>query len=328
VSSAKKIVAITTGDHDGIGLEVSIKALRKIGPQRSTHFILCRSAESQKKQPFTGRSLGSQFSVHQYHNIEDAIESTHRQSSDLSEVILSSSPARWVEEVALLSLQKKISAICTGPLSKQEITNAGMADIGHTDILRRITGGKTALMGFFGKFFRVVLATGHIPLKNVEQTLTPEYFDEAIKIALNSRSLLPGPLSKKPVGVLGLNPHAGDHGLIGGFESSFLRDFLSSAAQGSELIGPLIPDVAFHPSNWSKYSYYMALYHDQGLIPFKMKHGFSSGVHVTLGLPIVRTSVDHGTAKDLFGLNKADSGSMTDALLWACRLAEKNKRGI
>jgi 4-hydroxythreonine-4-phosphate dehydrogenase len=98
--------------------------------------------------------------------------------------------------------------------------------------------------------------------------------------------------------------------------------------QKTSVLGPLVPDAAFHETNWKKYSFFVSLYHDQGLIPFKMAHGFGSGVNLTLGLPIWRTSVDHGTAKDLFGKNKADPGSMQDALAWAMLLSKVTKSDL
>jgi len=120
---------------------------------------------------------------------------------------------------------------------------------------------------------------------------------------------------------LGLNPHAGDSGLIGSFDDLVLKPILDRLRQEGFLIeGPLVPDVAFLKTNWKKYLAYVACYHDQGLIPFKMIHGFESGVHLTLGLPFIRTSVDHGTAKDLFDLDHADDRSMREAIKAALEL--------
>jgi 4-hydroxythreonine-4-phosphate dehydrogenase len=117
--------------------------------------------------------------------------------------------------------------------------------------------------------------------------------------------------------IVGVNPHAGEQGLLGD-EEALLRQLL-----GADVRGPLVPDAAFLPANWGLYSVYVCPYHDQGLIPFKLVHGFDSGVHMTLGLPFIRTSVDHGTAKDIFGKNKARAGSMKDAITTAIRLAKE-----
>jgi 4-hydroxythreonine-4-phosphate dehydrogenase len=125
-----------------------------------------------------------------------------------------------------------------------------------------------------------------------------------------------------PIGLLGLNPHAGDSGLIGQEEQTVISKAMKQLFElGIPVVGPLVPDAAFQKENWGKYSTFVACYHDQGLIPFKSIHGFDSGVHLTLGLSLKRTSVDHGTAKDIFGKNKANPGSMVSALRWAIKWA-------
>ena len=174
-------------------------------------------------------------------------------------------------------------------------------------------------MGFIGKEFNVVIATDHIALKTVESKLTKKLIEQAIKACIDLKKLNN---DKRPVCVLGLNPHAGEKGIIGSYEKSFLNKIISK-----NLVGPMSPDAAFFKSNWKKYSSFLALYHDQGLIPFKMVHGQDSGVHITLGLPFIRTSVDHGTAKDIFNKNVANSHSMRDAILLNLKLL-KNKDKI
>jgi 4-hydroxythreonine-4-phosphate dehydrogenase len=309
--AAKKII-ITTGDGDGIGFEVAAKALARLGPQKNTAFFVWRSPRVQKNLLSI---LRKKFTVVSVTTLDEALSQKPASSRQLIEIVSESSPALWVEASASACFEKRAEALVTGPLSKPEILRAGLSDLGHTDILKRVTGQKNAMMSFWGKHFRVLLATGHIPLKDVEAQLTPERLDEVLALALQARSQLPAELAKKPIAVLGLNPHAGDAGLIGAYEEAVLAPWLRKQRQ---LVGPLVPDAAFHQENWRKYSFYIALYHDQGLIPFKTVHGFS-GVHVTLGLPLVRASVDHGTAKDLFGKNKADPTSMMDAITWAVR---------
>ena len=173
-------------------------------------------------------------------------------------------------------------------------------------------------MGFVGNKFNVVLATGHIPLSAVAQDLTVDKIIGACRAAFDLRAQLPVRRRKLPIGLLGLNPHAGDGGIISTEEGSIFSVALERlAAMQIPVVGPLVPDAAFLKEAWSKYSSYVACYHDQGLIPFKAIHGFDSGTHLTLGLPLKRTSVDHGTAKDIFGKNKANPGSMVSALRWA-----------
>jgi 4-hydroxythreonine-4-phosphate dehydrogenase len=209
----------------------------------------------------------------------------------------------------------------TAPLSKTSIIDAGMKDIGHTEILARVTGQRDLFMGFIGKKFSVVLATGHQPLTDALRGLTPEKFLAALQAAAQLRELLPAAKKKLPMAIVGVNPHAGEGGLFGN-EEDWLRRF----ADQKLVMGPLVPDAAFLPQNWNRYSVYLCPYHDQGLIPFKMVHGFTGGVHLTLGLPFVRTSVDHGTAKEIFGRNKAQAGSMKDALNAAMQLAKETSQ--
>ncbi len=160
-------------------------------------------------------------------------------------------------------------------------------------------------MGFVGKEFNVLLATDHISLSSVESQLLNGEFKKALRSADLFRKMLK---DKRKIGVLGLNPHAGEKGIIGNCESRLFKKL------PPQFEGPLVPDAAFLKKNWKRYSVFQCLYHDQGLIPFKMQHGQDSGVHVTIGLPFIRTSVDHGTAEDIFNKNIANCSSMLEAI--------------
>lgn len=169
-------------------------------------------------------------------------------------------------------------------------------------------------MSFWGKVFNVVLISGHRPLSLAFKDYTLKKIEKVARLAQEAALKLDPRRAHRPMALLGLNPHAGDQGLIG-HEELQLRSLLKIPG----LQGPLPGDSAFIPVNFKKYGMFLAAYHDQGLIPFKMAHGFETGVHVTLGLPFLRTSVDHGPAKDLFGKNKADSGSMKAAIEMAMK---------
>jgi 4-hydroxythreonine-4-phosphate dehydrogenase len=180
-------------------------------------------------------------------------------------------------------------------------------------------------MGFVGEKFNVVLTTAHLPISQVTKHLSFSTVAEALLHANELRKALPAKIRNKPIGVLGLNPHAGEQGLIGQEELMIFPNLASFAKEkGIPVVGPLVPDAAFFPENWGKFSIYLCLYHDQGLIPFKMIHGQDSGVHISLGIPFVRTSVDHGTAKDIFSKNKANPNSMIDSIRWAVNLARQS----
>lgn len=310
-------VAITTGDLDGIGLEVTAKALEKAGPQKGILFLYFRGTKASSAHL---KRIGRKFRIHSFASWPEAMAFEPKTPKDIVEIASPLPPAKWIEIVGVACLHGNISAMVTGPLSKPEIKRAGLQDLGHTDILKRIAGVSNAWMTFLGSKFNVLLLSGHVPVNKAEASLTPDKIEAGLRAAWAFFSKQPGG-RKKPLGVLGLNPHAGDQNLIGNFETETLVPILNRLRkEGLLLEGPLVPDSAFVKTNWKKYSAYAACYHDQGLIPFKMIHGFETGVHITVGLPFLRTSVDHGTAKDIFGKDKADERSMLAALRTALKL--------
>ncbi len=320
----KKIkIAITSGDQDGVGPEVTAKALLKLGPQKDVVFFLWRS-------PVFGarflRLIDKKFkriTVASWHEALRVPTTSHRQLID----ICSSSPApTWVEASTQAALLKSIDALVTAPLSKTLIANSGLKDIGHTDIFSRISGKKNLFMAFTGAHMNVLLTTGHIPISQVPSRLTAPLLSLSLRAADHLAKHLNTKNKTLSIALVGLNPHAGEDGMIGDEETRlFLPTLQSLRAGGMNVDGPLVPDAAFSPSLLKKYAFYVTPYHDLGLIPFKLLHQ-RKGCHLTLGLPFVRTSVDHGTAKDIFGKNKADSSSMQLALKQAmvlCRFSFK-----
>lgn len=290
----RRSLLITTGDTNGIGVEIAAKALRKIGPRLKSQAVVFLSQSGKKA-------------------FQKYCKTTKKISLEVSE----DSPAVWVEKNATICLKSpNTHALVTGPLSKPVIDEVFPGVIGHTGILKNVSSAKNLFMGFVGTKFSVVLATGHVPVQEIQSTLDVKKLSAAIENARALRSKLPKVRSRLPIGILGLNPHAGDNGLIGSFEKDELIPFIRSI-NNSDLVGPLIPDVAFQ--NYDDYSVFVALYHDQGLIPFKLMHG-KTGTHITLGLPFIRTSVDHGPALDIFGKGIANATSMADAILLADRL--------
>ena len=172
-------------------------------------------------------------------------------------------------------------------------------------------------MGFVGKDFHVLLATDHIPISSVQRVLEQKKHLSAVANGCREFSKLFK--SKGDICVLGLNPHAGEKGILGSFE----KKFYSKKRKGFTV--PLSPDAAFLKTNWKKFKFYLAQYHDQGLIPFKMHHGQDNGVHITIGLPFLRTSVDHGTAKEIYNKNRANPASMIQAIQLNIKLLNGEK---
>lgn len=312
-----RTLAITTGDEDGIGWEVTAKALLRSGPRVDIRYVVYRGERVSSKW---SKALEKKFRRCIVGDITEIGGLPER--FNLIEVAGDGNPVDWVEEAARCCLDGVFHGMVTGPLSKTLIKKTGRRDMGHTGILARVSKRKDLRMAFLGKHFNVVLATGHVAVAKIPKTLTPRELEKTLELADGLRMGLPAKLRMKPLGLLGLNPHAGEGGLIGTEENTLFKTVLRRHPGPVE--GPLVPDAAFQKQFWGGYSAYVCPYHDQGLIPFKMIHGQSSGAHVTLGLPFVRTSVDHGTAKDLFGKNRADCGSMSDALHWADVLTRRS----
>jgi 4-hydroxythreonine-4-phosphate dehydrogenase len=304
-----------------VGSEVVAKALARLKPRRGVQLFLWRSPKCPTKHL---RLIDSQFKRTTVSSWHEAMRIPFTKSKELIDINSVLPAAQWVELSAKAAMMGNLDGIATAPLSKTSIQQAGLQDIGHTDILKRISRSAHVHMGFVGSKFSVVLATGHIPIQTVSEQLTRERIEAAIRSAQELRSILPKSVGKLPLALIGLNPHAGETGLIGHEEQDVLNPLLEKLkAGGVDIDGPLVPDAAFLKPNWTRYSVYVSCYHDQALIPFKMIHGQTSGVHITLGLPFVRTSVDHGTAKSLFGLNKANASSMIEAIDWAIRLCQE-----
>lgn len=319
--SPRFLIAITTGDIDGIGLEVASKALGTLGPKNNVHFVLFRSHQSPEQQM---AALDRKFHRKTYNSVHTALMNPLTHKNQIYDIASPLPPPLWVESAAQMCHSGRFHALVTGPLSKTIIHESGLKDMGHTGILKRVASQPDVFMAFYGPKFSVVLATDHLPLRQVSQALTKDRLRACLRASRELEALLKKSQLRLPVGLLGLNPHSGEDGLIGEEENLIHLPVMQEMGSELEIAGPLVPDAAFHELQWLRYRYFVANYHDQGLIPFKMVHGPQSGVHLTLGLPFLRTSVDHGTAKDIFGRNVADAGSMTEALKVALKLV-KNK---
>ena len=213
----------------------------------------------------------------------------------------------------------EVQAIATAPVNKEAFRMAGLPWNGHTDLLAHLTGVADVAMMFYSEALRVVLATVHIPLAEVPRALTPASVEATI--ALTARELPRFGIAQPRIGVAGLNPHAGEHGLFGREETTAIGPAIEACRRrGIDVSGPFPADTIFIRARKGEFDVVVACYHDQGLIPVKLV-AFGQAVNVTLGLPIVRTSVDHGTAFDIAGTDAADPESMVAAVLLAARLA-------
>lgn len=213
----------------------------------------------------------------------------------------------------------RIDAIATAPVNKEAFALAGLPWKGHTDLLGALTGAPRAVMLFYAEQLRVVLATVHVALADVPRLLTADLLRETIEIT--ARELPRFGYPRPRLAVAALNPHAGEHGLMGEEDDRVLAPAIAALrARGFDVTGPIPADTVFVRAIRGEFDAVIAGYHDQGLIPVKLL-AFGSAVNVTLGLPIIRTSVDHGTAFDIAGQDRADASSLVEAVTLAARLA-------
>jgi len=213
----------------------------------------------------------------------------------------------------------RVAAIATAPVNKLAFARAGLPWKGHTDLLGHLTGSPNVAMMFWSEPLKVVLATVHVPLAEVPRLITSDLLTDVIE--LTARELPRFGVPTPRLALAGLNPHAGEEGLLGDEEVRVLKPAVDAMRKrGVRISGPYPGDTVFVRASRGEFDAVIACYHDQGLIPVKLL-AFGESVNVTLGLPIIRTSVDHGTAFDIAGKGLADPSSMIAATLLAARLA-------
>lgn len=235
-----------------------------------------------------------------------------------------SATVKYIEGAVKLIQDGVLSGMVTCPITKLGLKMAGYDYPGHTEMLARLTGTERFLMMMSGARLKVVLVTIHEPLRLVAGMITREKVLECI--CLTAKALRDDFGLKNPrIAVAGLNPHSGEHGMFGREEEDIILPAVESAGKEYEVSGPWPPDTVFHHAVSGRFDAVVAMYHDQGLIPFKLLH-FADGVNVTLGLPIVRTSVDHGTAYDIAGKGVAESSSLEAAFATAAEIVANRMR--
>jgi len=233
--------------------------------------------------------------------------------------------ANYIFAAVELALARKISAIVTCPISKTSLNNAGHHFPGHTEMLASLTKAQEHAMMLAGDKLRVTLVTIHNSLQDVPRLLSRAKVADLIRITHESLKNDFG-IAFPRLAVAGLNPHAGEDGLFGDEEVTVIQPAVQQSRQaGIEVSGPYPPDTVFYKAASGQFDAVVCMYHDQGLIPFKLLH-FEDGVNVTLGLPIVRTSVDHGTAYDIAGQGRATPQSLAAAINLAAHIAHNRRQ--
>jgi len=227
----------------------------------------------------------------------------------------------YLEAAVAAAARGELAAIVTAPISKSWARRAGFEFLGHTEMLAARLGARDVAMFFVGPKLKVALTTVHRPLSEVVTDLTTERVRTVIELVATSMVRDLGVTAPR-IGVVGLNPHAGEDGLLGDEDAEIIAPALATPLPPATLLGPLVPDAAFRDAVHGRYDALVAMYHDQGLIPVKLID-FDESVNVTLGLPIVRTSPDHGTAYDIAGKGIARPASMQRALALAMEMVAR-----
>jgi len=324
-------LGITTGDPAGIGPEISVRAAQDKCFRGTCQKILFGSWDMLRSRAL---ALGLPFDFKQISadalSGEDPLPECAIVDVPVEGVIPGSgskktgeAAARNIIECAAACNMGSLDAMVTAPLSKKYFQEAGYPFPGHTEFLAHLSSAPDFAMGFLTERLKVVLATIHIPLRAVADSVTPEIAYNKLRIILTEFPRMGLPCGK--VAVAGINPHAGESGILGAEETRCLEPAIRRARDDfpeAAIDGPLPADTLFWRAYNGEFDVVLAMYHDQGLAPVKLL-GFGEAVNVTLGLPFIRTSVDHGTAFDLAGKGTARPDSMVSAIRWALRLLQR-----
>lgn len=321
-------IGLTLGDPAGVGAEIALKAIRDLAPRESSEIVLFGSPEVVQREidrhgwQITVVELTASTEM----NVASGAVGIVRTSGGealvpYGEIAVEGGHAavRAVISAVGAAKQGAIDAICTAPLNKESMRAAGYDFDGHTELLAELTGARDVSMLLVGNRLRVAHVTTHTALGRVPGKITAERLATVIGIAHGT--MLEYGFDDPRVVVAGLNPHAGEHGLFGEEEEVVMRPVIEVLRKGGmSIFGPVSPDAVFIDALAGRYDIVVAAYHDQGHIPVKLIER-EHAVNITGGLPIIRTSVDHGTAFDIAGSGRADSRNMVAALGMAARLA-------
>jgi 4-hydroxythreonine-4-phosphate dehydrogenase len=325
----KPRIVITMGDPTGVGPEIIAKALADPAVRGCCRHLVVGDALAMSRG-IALAGTGFRIETSESASIEQADEGVvrlRRISALSAEDLCYGQPTvgggdavfRSICHAADLCLRGDADGMATAPINKEALNRAGHRYPGHTELLAELTGTDRVVMMLAGDRLRVTLVTIHEPLSRVPALVTFERVLATIRIT--HRDVHRHFVRNPRIAVLALNPHCGEGGMFGDEESRIIAPAVQAARQeGIDATGPLSADTLFHFAVQGAYDAVVCMYHDQGLIPLKLLH-FDDGVNVTLGLPIIRTSVDHGTAYDLAGTGKASAESMKAAIMMAAAMA-------
>ena len=327
----KIVVGISIGDINGVGIEVILKAFRD---KRMLDFCTPVLFGASKVISAHKKVLDLEVNIHGIHNINQVAHNKINLLNIWKEEVKVEigNATKTGGEFAFKSLDKatnalregQIDLLVTAPINKETIQSENFAFSGHTEYLESNLEGES-LMILLNDELKIGLITGHIPVSKVAETITPELIEK--KVAILHKSLIQDfNINKPKIAVLGLNPHSGDHGVIGSEEQDMIKPCLEKIKESGKLVfGPYAADGFFGSKTYKQFDGILAMYHDQGLAPFKAL-SFGNGVNFTAGLNKVRTSPDHGTAFDIAGKGKASPDSFKEALFTGIKIAQNRKQ--
>ncbi len=319
MNPSQALLAVTPGEPAGIGPEILVK----LAAERPDLPLLAIADAAMLQR--TSESLGLDVVVHSWQPGQEwpatGLACWH---IPLAQPEIPGHPDPANAPYVLQTLRQAVGllrsglagALVTGPVNKAVINEAGIAFTGHTEFLQELAGVPQVVMMLAAPALRVTLVTTHLPLRQVADAITPGNVEGCIRITAQDLQRKFG-IARPRLQVLGLNPHAGEGGHLGHEDDAIIAPAIARCrADGIEAIGPVPADTAFNPPRLQQCDAVVAMYHDQGL-PVLKHAGFGQSVNVTLGLPFIRTSVDHGTALDIAGQGVADAGSLLHAVLMA-----------
>lgn len=325
----KPVLGITMGDPAGIGPEICLHALREPAvSRRCVPVLFGDSGVLRRLNPASLPDLPV-VSLAQFASLNNfpgplVVDCAAIKAASVKPGRVSAAAGRaayiYIEQAIRAALHGQIHGVVTAPIHKESLHRSGVTLPGHTEIFTSLTGARRTCMMLYSNRLTVSMVTTHIGYHEVPRKITAERIFDVIRLTAESLRQM---LRREPrLGVCGLNPHAGEHGLFGQHEEErFVVPAVAQAKKcGIDITGPLVPDAAFTTMVRNKFDGIVTLYHDQGHIPFKML-AFDTGVNITLGLPIIRTSVDHGTAFDIAWQGRADPTSLYSAIRVAADLA-------
>jgi 4-hydroxythreonine-4-phosphate dehydrogenase len=325
-------VVFTCGDVNGIGPEIAVKAFKKIFKSKNTNQIIfvCAKNVFEHYHKLTAATFKykivnkqSSFSI-SYLNLV-ALPDTK---------IKFGYPSKSSGKIAFQSIMKSLDFIdrksadvlVTAPISKEAFSFAGLDFPGHTELLAQHENNNNFTMLFLSEKINAGLLTIHSPISKIPKLIKKEKIVKAIEL-LNLTAKQDLGINNPKIAVLGLNPHAGENGIIGNEEIEVISPAIKSLQKKINVAGPFVPDAFWGNKTYKKFDMILGMYHDQVLIPFKLLN-FNSGVNFTAGLKLIRTSPDHGTAYDIAGLNKADESSLMQSYKYAIKIFQNRNKSV